>query len=326
MKYVMRDLDKWIHLLEKINDLKNANTKVMGEAINYLERFQEGKLTIMGDYYKLINAFLEVNIGEVKEILAILRVLNSYYSLEVILRELASLEEKYGVTKLAFILNEDDLRNVEVYYSLRKIARLYLPKNFYSYKIMDITTNGIDRYSFRTEYPFIVDYVDLEDRGSSFNKRVMFTGNFNFKCELLPKKEEMDLVNIKDRRIKLFKELIDYLVLLNVKKEIRIEEPNQVYERSDNCTIRCDGIIYDQDGVVINPAKYMNTFADKLIIKEANFGVIAKLRGKEIEQVTLMVKPEFLEQIKLIEDGDLQKNWNLLEVNSNFLEDKKSLG
>lgn len=172
METITRDVSIWIDIFKRINKLKDMyGYSIIEETLTFLENIKIYKESSLNDR-SLLAVFWGYEITDIKGLISILKVIKDAYRYDYVIEELEECKEKYGVLSVAFIVDDLD-----------KIKRLEIDDNEFVYFARDVIPFKEEKeLVFWDSRPFIVD-------GS---ERVMYTSDFNLKCDTLPLKEEMD--------------------------------------------------------------------------------------------------------------------------------------
>ncbi len=297
---IVRKLEDWESFFKGLSDLRTQSQDVVRKTIIAIKALKDKKLVSLGYEMFLINLLVKLKINNFDEALKLLESLSEFYNYTQVLEEINSLKAQYGVTDIGFILDNNVV--IEEYYSFDKFRKVYLVNECIPERYYDFKTNGIARVVIKGLKPFIIEQRDLKKRNNSFNKRIICTKDFRLKTELLPKKEEMDIIRIKEERKNIFNNLIYFLSTQVANVTLITCEPEGDYLQNmdmgrDYFTISSDGIM--SDGVhELEPQNSLYLTSSEIKVKDANFVVISEVKDNLVKHIYLVVKPAFLEEIE----------------------------
>ena len=311
MKYLKRTISEWLTFFNKLNDLvKEQQRDIVSKTYLVLKRLNNQELTNITNEYQVINLLTKLGIEKLEIALSFLNTLKDYYSYDKLIQEIKDINELYALTHLAFIYDNSNLIKITEFFTLDCYRKVYTAPNNIPLISFDLNTNGLNIITLKAHNPFIIDELDLSNK--SPNNRTFYTSNFLLNKNL-PHKEELNLFSIHYERNKLFKELIKYLSTYPL-VNLYIKEPNIDLPNNYTKTIRCDGLLLDEDNEELIPKESYYLSSKVIKIRHANFCLIYDQITKEI---FLYIKRSYYEEI--IKDEEIK---NIL---TNFNESPEKL-
>ena len=211
-------------------------------------------------------------------------------------------------TDLALIIEESTKKQINTYFNQDFYRLAYFPNNVIPYEKIDFKSHGLTNLIFEGDYPFIIDERNLN---TNKGNRTFYTSNFILNYHNFPKKEEMDLINIKYKRDKIFEQLLYSLISFN-NTYLTIKNPNETYYNpfelnlNKRFTIRSDGHSYLDNNEPLKPdKKYLES--SKVIIENANFVLIAMITNNEINSLNLIISDSYYKYL-------LDNNLKIIEI------------
>lgn len=313
MELIIKEIYVWTIFLEEIDKLKDEyGSSIVDNGIVILSFYKKKKiydvLQSIDNPNKLFALLARFHIDDIDVAINFLNSIRNIYRFSSTIASLLEIKERYGAQKLAFINNgADKYLTVETFTTRNKSRKAYFAKEIYPFVTMDFKTYGINKVSFFSGRPFIIDDIDRADHTI---ERTIYTADFRLNCDTLPLKEEMDKENINRDRDYMFIRLLEQLhVLINdININLIKDDPNGVYLKpevvdfNNYFTFRCDGVVRDNNHNELKPGDYP---AGEVIINNANFGVFAQIINGVVSKINLVVSPSYLEYIYPILSSDL---------------------
>ncbi len=310
---IVRKLEDWETFFLGLNKLQKEHKEIITRTIRIIEMLKDNYLPKIEEERELLNLIVELQINNFEEILILLKTLNSFYSFERLIEEIKELKDKYDINYLGFQTTTKVV--IEEYYTPHKFIKVYRPLNIVAERCFDLTRNSVSSVIIKGDKAFIIDKKDLDNRHSEFNQRILCTRDFRLNTSLLPKKEEMNILNIEEERKQLFRQLLYFLGNYSSDVTLIIDDPNQIYMqdkeiRSNYFTISSDGNLSDGNQELY-PRYSGYLTSNNIVISRANFAVISEIDKAGVKKIYLIVKKEFLEAFQNSED--LEKILNSLK-------------
>lgn len=270
MLVIKKTIEEWTLIFKDYALLKDK----IGYAF-YDLRFQKD---ILDFFWK--HDIKDVNLGYL-----LMRKLQEYRSLDGYFQEFLALNEEYGVSNVAFIL-DDDRPEFHVYLAHSGYRLAYFPKDIFPRMTLDIKSGGIvnSMYSWPT-YQFIIDEVYLDK-----HERTLYTSTFRFVSRTFPSKAEMNQPNIEEFRFDWFDMILNYLSLHPSQVHFSVDTLEEYRSSNQERMLLTDGDMFDVWGNIVfkEEAQYTD-----VTVKNACFVLESR-----VNDLTVKVQPEFLEKYK----------------------------
>ncbi len=321
MKSLVRPVGDWMNLLRQIDHLESEyGAKIVDELFIYLDHLESGMFLPLKENVRLLDLLVEYGIDHMQEMKDFLTKIKSLRNLSMIVTKIEEATEKYGLTRLALILDdEESYRLVDTTFSYDQFRKVYFPKGIEPV-IKFYYEKGLTQFVVDPHCEFIVD----EKKGYQ-HERIFYTSDLRFGCMTLPLQSQMDFYDTQKEKKKWFELLLFHLAyLLPSNIELSLTDPcegirhlatQNIYE---DYTIVTDGLVFDLSGKRMLSLQHLR---EDVTVKNADVFVACHITNHQLTQVKLMVHPLYFK--KYVMQLEEAKEKGILRVLKKLLEQQE---
>lgn len=296
MNVLVKPVADWMNLLMRIDCLeKEYGLKIVDELLFYLDHLESGLFLPLKEKSILLDLLVEHKIDHMQEMKDFLKKIKSLRNLSMIATKLEDVTERYGLTKLALILDDDNnFRAVDTFFSYDGFRKVYFPR-------------GVEPVTkFHYEQGFIQFVVDpycefiVDEKKGYQHERIFYTSDLRFGCMTLPLKSQMNCYNFEKEKRDWLELLLFHLSCLSSSNiELSLADPNEgirklssqnIYE---DYTIVTDGLVFDLSGKQMLSLQHLR---EDVIVKNADVLVVCQIFNHQLSHIKLMIHPLYFEK------------------------------